>query len=264
MFWMYNNGSAQSSLSGLYYWDHGANFGRLNSLTALGIPANLPANAAFAWDSIFYIPTNENVLSRIGITYDPTSGLPISAFKWADYVINAPASQATNMQFGDIAISPISSQLYGSTSTGQFFRIDLSNLNAPGGLPFTLLLQSAQQPTVQTGACACGLGICMCVTASSLCLLLDLPKMYFVLTVRLQSKPRKPYTSVRRDLHHVVRRQLREWPGKLGETCTFSHDGNYDDTLIIMPPSHTLSVFYTSSLYVLCLQWYTQDLTTGT
>lgn len=46
MYWLYQDQN-QSSLNGMYYWDHGANWGLINSSTALGIPASLPPNAAF-------------------------------------------------------------------------------------------------------------------------------------------------------------------------------------------------------------------------
>lgn len=154
MFWLYQNSSAgvvTPSLDGLYFWNRATDtFGRLASSTALGIPTSLPANAAFAWDSFFYIPTEQTILRRISITYGP-NGVPNGATWVANYLIAAPATQAANMTFGDIVIDPYSSQLYGATSKGQFFRVDLSDMNNPNGLPYTLILQSAAQPTVQIG-----------------------------------------------------------------------------------------------------------------
>lgn len=140
MFWIYRDQN-QSALNGLYYWELGINWGLLNSSTLLGIPGNTPANAAFFEGSFNYIPSEQNVLSRIAIAYGPI-GLPVGAYKVADYVIAAPTSQATNMAFGDIVIQPQTQTLYGSTSTGQFFRVDLSDLNAATGLPFTIVRET--------------------------------------------------------------------------------------------------------------------------
>ncbi len=152
MFWLYQNTtSGSSSLDGLYFWNRQSNtFGLLNSSSALGVPSTLPANAAFAWDSFFYIPSYQNILRRILITYD-LNGRPSGARWVGNYLINAPAAQAANMTFGDIAINPISEQLYASTSKGQFFRVDLSNMNNPDGLPYTLIYQSPSQPSLQIG-----------------------------------------------------------------------------------------------------------------
>lgn len=146
---MYRDDTTQA-LSGLYYWDQGINWGLLNSLSALDVSGSLPNGAAFAWDSIFYIPSLRNVLSRIRVTYG-ADGIPDSATREPDYTIAAPTSQPSLMAFGDIVIQPQTYRLYGSTSTGQFFMVDLSDLDAPGGLPFTIILQSAVQPSVQTG-----------------------------------------------------------------------------------------------------------------
>ena len=158
MYFAYYNGSRSSALNGFYYWRQTTDtFGRIADAFDVGITAtgifNIPTNAAFAFGTYFYIRNFQNVLAAISVVYNSTTTLPIGAVSVANYTIAAPPTQTTNMRFGDIAIDPGARQLYASTSTGQFFRVDLSNLENPGGLPFVELAPPGSIDSVQIGKC---------------------------------------------------------------------------------------------------------------
>lgn len=165
MFFTYFN-SSNSQLNGLYYWRQTTDdFARIASAAEVGITAtsttSIPTNAAFYNGSYWYIRNQQNVLSRIDILYDSTTGLPNGAVSAANYTINAPSpTYPGNFTFGDIAIQPFTQQLYAATSPGQFCRIDLSNLDAPGGLPFVEIAPRGTNPGVQIGTWRDNIPLC--------------------------------------------------------------------------------------------------------
>lgn len=200
LFFVYYN-STNSPFNGLYYWNQNSDtFGLLAYAGSVGITAtstgSIPNNAAFYEGAYWYIRNGQNVLSRIDILHNSTTGLPNGAISVANYTINAPATQSSNMFFGDIVINPITRQLYGSTSTGQFFRVDLSDLDEPMGLPFYQIAAPGSVPSLQTGR-----------KTGALIVFNRLYTANLVLTRLTQIAPciRHIHSSFRRHIHHTVR-----------------------------------------------------------
>lgn len=123
---------------------------RIAPLTDMGIvdftTRSIPQNACWYKNSYWFIVTETLILRRVSFAY---SGFrPTAIASYIDYTISAPAAQIPLMRFGDVDIDVNTDILYGTTTRGQLFNINLNNLAAP--LPFTqLVAPDTGDPTLQ-------------------------------------------------------------------------------------------------------------------
>jgi hypothetical protein len=124
---------------------------RIAPLTDMGIvdftTRSIPQNACWYKKSYWFIVTDTLVLRRVFFAY---SGLfPTGIASYIEYTISAPSGQGPLMRFGGIDIDVTTDILYGATTRGQFFNINLNNLAAP--LPFTQVVapDTGDRPSLQ-------------------------------------------------------------------------------------------------------------------
>jgi len=136
---------------GIYYMSLQYNSSaRIAPLTDMGIvdftTRSIPQNACWYKNSYWFIVTETLILRRVFFAY---SGFrPTAIASYIDYTISAPSAQIPLMRFGDVDIDVNTDILYGTTTRGQFFKINLNNLAAP--LPFTqLVAPDTGDPTLQ-------------------------------------------------------------------------------------------------------------------
>ena len=137
---------------GIYYTSLQYNkSAKIAPLTGMGIvdftARSIPQNACWYKNSYWFIVTETLVLRRVFFAY---SGLfPTGIASYVDYPISAPVAQIPLMRFGGIDIDVNTDILYGATTRGQFFNIDLKNLAAP--LPFTQVVapDTDDRPSLQ-------------------------------------------------------------------------------------------------------------------
>jgi hypothetical protein len=123
---------------GLYYMDLRYNVSaKFAPLTDVGIFSNetkaIPQNACWYKGSYWFIVTETLLLRRTIFSFDGNH--PTGVAVYSDYNIGAPPQQASFMKFGGIDVDVFTDILYASTTRGQFFTVDLTNLAAPA-LPF--------------------------------------------------------------------------------------------------------------------------------
>jgi len=123
---------ANAGLPMFKYWTRGAD--QVHDVTGIGLGMVSEPNNASYWDESFYWFThNSNILNEGQINYtavDPTTSPAVCSNhnSWAVRGMNLPASGVgpnTN-SFGDIAIDN-DGILYGHTSRGRFYKLNLSD-----------------------------------------------------------------------------------------------------------------------------------------
>lgn len=141
MYWLYQGDS--SNLPGLYVWNQvTGNYDRIASQSATWESQTFPANAVFYKDNStgksFYIWITEggSMINILPISFGP-SGEPNGVESKIQRTITGIDFLPLDMRFGDIAIKPSNKQLYGATTNGQFFRIDLTNIEEQNTVPYT-------------------------------------------------------------------------------------------------------------------------------
>ena len=93
----------------------------------IGLASTDPANAAYYDNAYWYMAPNAQVLHRIGLTY----GGPTPAFASnTPYQLAASGYPASG--YGDIAINVTTGVLYGTTTAGRFYSIDLARVGQAG------------------------------------------------------------------------------------------------------------------------------------
>ncbi len=122
------------------YWERSTNTIKSVGGSPLNLTAD-PNNAAYYNGSFWYFEHNTNILKEAQISY--VGGDPLTATPQVDAVIPhlIPSISSTGFNtntFGDIAIDTNTGTLYGSTSRGRFYSIDLNN----PGTSFTEILVS--------------------------------------------------------------------------------------------------------------------------
>jgi len=124
---------------------------RIGPLTDMGIvdftTRSIPQNACWYMNSYLFIVTDSLILRRVFFAY---SGFrPTAIASYIDYTISAPVAQIPLMRFGDVDIDMNTDILYGTTTRGQFFNINLNNLGVP--LPFTQVVapDTDDRPSLQ-------------------------------------------------------------------------------------------------------------------
>jgi hypothetical protein len=137
LFFMNGSGSTTGSGQNLYVWNKLTNSQSLvANTTQLGIgSATLqPANAAFYSDAYWFFEEGTANLYKISLDY--TGGTPVFSAQTA-YDISAVdgAFPTTTNLFGDIAINRNTGVLYGSTTNGDFYSLDISAAAAGTGDP---------------------------------------------------------------------------------------------------------------------------------
>ena len=150
MYWLYQGDA--SNPAGLYVWNQvsGAYY-RIADQSATWNSQTFPANAAFYTDSAtgksYYIWITEtgSTINYLPITYGPSG--PIGVGPLIQRTITGTDFSPSNMRFGDIAINPNTRQLYGATTNGRFFRIDLTNALVQSTVPYTQI--GTRNPSLQ-------------------------------------------------------------------------------------------------------------------
>lgn len=137
-FFMYS-GSTAKYQNKLVFWDR-ANTGinsldDVTTLSSIGATnANTPANASYWKDSFwFFKGGSSRVLVRVQMTYvdgKPQAGTPV------EYTV--PALPTGSYNFGDIAINA-AGKLFGATSNGVLFSIDLNTVATNPNAAFTFI-----------------------------------------------------------------------------------------------------------------------------
>jgi len=126
----------------LLFWDQQSNNQGPDSLKAIGKLTSFPgsasaANAAYYKDAYWYFTGNTQTLNKVAISYtagEPT-GTSLVTYNLSQYA--APVYPA-NYGYGDIAITS-AGILYGNTTGGKFFTIDLNKLGDRNQRVFTAL-----------------------------------------------------------------------------------------------------------------------------
>lgn len=141
MYWLYQGDS--SNPAGLYAWDQvTGDYSRIADQSSTWGSQTFPANAVFYTDSSsgksYYVWITEggSNINVLPITYGP-SDKPTGVGTTIVRTITGTDFSPNNMRFGDIAIKPSTKQLYGATTNGRFFRIDLTNFIGQGRVPYT-------------------------------------------------------------------------------------------------------------------------------
>lgn len=137
---MYSGTSAKYQ-NKLLFWDRlTTGINSLDDVASLGNTglnvgsANTPANASY-WNNAFWFFRGNSAatLTRVDMTYvggKPQAGTPTS--------YNVPALPTGSYNFGDIAITK-SGMLFGTTSNGAFFKIDLTKVATDPAGAFTFI-----------------------------------------------------------------------------------------------------------------------------
>jgi len=111
----------------LYLWDRGSSVSLLADSTQIGVAGGIPANAVFYSNAFWFFDENDtDDLVRVNLSY--SGGLP-SFSSTQRYGITGYPNSST---YGDIAIDKNTGILYGATSQGLFFSLDVS-VATPGG-----------------------------------------------------------------------------------------------------------------------------------
>jgi hypothetical protein len=142
MYWLYQGDSLNGA--GLYAWNQITGiYSRIADQSASwGTGAKFPANAVFYTDSstgksyYVWITESGSNINFLPLNYGP-SGDPIGVGTRIQRTITGTDFSVGKMNFGDIAIIPSTRQLYGATSGGIFFKIDLSTALVQDRVPYT-------------------------------------------------------------------------------------------------------------------------------
>ena len=127
LFFFYKQTAGATTYDLLTWNRQSTGIGSLQTIRTLN-GSSTPANAAYYNNALWYFnPNSSTVLNQLTFDYtgNTITGSNLTSFNLNDYASpNYPASF-----FGDIAINANTGLLYGSTSNGNYFSIDLNNLN---------------------------------------------------------------------------------------------------------------------------------------
>ena len=115
---------------GIEYWASGTNTIQNVSGVSLGLTTS-PDNAAFYNDALWYFEHDSNKLWKATLSYTGSGNTAVPSVSGVTsyQVLNMDHTNLFNTNtFGDIAINRGSGILYGSTSRGRFYSIDLSDI----------------------------------------------------------------------------------------------------------------------------------------
>lgn len=121
------NPGAGFSPKSLYHWDRGSSVFLLADSTQIGVAGAIPANAVYYSNAFWFFDENgTDELVKVNLSY---SGGQPSFSSTQRYVIDGYSNSTA---YGDIAIDKNTGILYGASTLGLFFSLDVSGAT-PGG-----------------------------------------------------------------------------------------------------------------------------------
>ena len=134
LFFFYNPTATGASAGyDLRFWNRkSSGIGSLQTID-LGETTNIPANAAYYNNALWYFGGGSatTALNKLELTYNPTQDAIDSwVLKTYDLATFAEPRYSPGT-YGDIAINAIDGILYGSTTNGNYYSVDLNRLDDP-------------------------------------------------------------------------------------------------------------------------------------
>lgn len=119
-----------ASTSSLRFWGRGSSGAgstpAVATLGQIGVGSD-PANASYYDNSYWYVTGNQQLLHRVAFSYSGSTPAFASTTP-----ISLAASGYPSSNYGDIAINGKTGVLYGTTTSGLFYRINLATAGQPG------------------------------------------------------------------------------------------------------------------------------------
>jgi hypothetical protein len=135
LFFFYRQTASATNYDVLFWNRQTTGIGSLQTISTLN-GNSTPANAAYYNNALWYFnPNSSTVLNQLTFTYsgDTITGSNQTTYNLANYA--SPTYPASF--FGDIAINATNGLLYGSTSNGNYYSIDLTKLGDTGNSVYT-------------------------------------------------------------------------------------------------------------------------------
>jgi hypothetical protein len=144
LFFFYNpNGTGAQQSYDLRFWNRkSSGIGSLKTIDLsgqFGPPVYIPANAAYYNDALWYFDggNTTTILNQLSLSYNP-AGDDIVDWALTSFDLNNYASPSYSPGgYGDIAINVTNGLLYGSTTNGNYFSVNLNQLGDTANAVYT-------------------------------------------------------------------------------------------------------------------------------